>query len=61
MSGAMGRFDFGSVLPPYTHDVDEISIGSEQRCELVHIMPVPSVRKGSSDMVGLAIRNAYVS
>ena len=59
MGGAVRRFDFGSVLPPNTYDIDEIGIRNEQRCELVHVMPVPSVRKSSSDVLGLAVRHAH--
>ncbi|MCA0045496.1 hypothetical protein LB577_00775 [Mesorhizobium sp. B283B1A] len=50
----MRSFDFGPVLPPNTYDVE-----SEQRCELIHVMPVPSVRKSGSDMLGLAVRYAH--
>ncbi|MER9081086.1 hypothetical protein [Mesorhizobium sp. M0895] len=59
MGGSVRRFDLGSVLPPNTYDVNEISIGSEQRRKLIHVMPVPSVRKSGSDMLGLIRRHAH--
>lgn len=69
MSCAVRRFDLGAVFPPHAHDIDEIGILGEQRCEVVHVMSVPGIGKGnrgilrsadhqSHEMISLAFRQA---
>jgi hypothetical protein len=60
MSCAVRRFDLGAVLPPHAYDIDEISIVGEQRCEVIHIVPIPSIGKGSRGILRFADHQAHL-